>query len=288
MNHPTCVFRRAFVVTATAIAGLAAVVAVTIASALRGAENNRDVPPAMALPKTASVDLGDGVTMDFVLIPAGSFEMGSDENTGEGDESPIHNVTLTRPFYLGKCEVTQEQWQQVMGNNPSDFRGAKLPVDTVSWNDCQEFFAKVKTRTGRTFTLPTEAQWEYACRAATSTPWSFGDKDTLATDYAWLGDNSGGTTHPVGTKKPNAWGLYDMHGNVWEWCADFYTKHAYDTNAPVDPLGPPASEGRILRGGAWGDAPEGIRCAVRNTNGPDGKHNGIGFRCVLVIDAPHD
>jgi formylglycine-generating enzyme required for sulfatase activity len=275
MNNPTCVFRCAFVAGAFAVA---------IASVSRGAENNSDAPAAMAAPKTATIELGGGVTMDFVLIPAGSFEMGSDENTGGGDESPLHKVTLTRAFYLGRCEVTQEQWEKIMGSNPSGFKGAKRPVDTVSWNDCQAFLAALAKKTGRKFALPTEAQWEYACRAGTRTPWSFGADAALATEFAWIGDNSGGATHPVGTKKPNAWGLYDMHGNVWEWCADFYTKHAYDTNAPVDPLGPPASEGRILRGGGWGENAEDVRSACRNCNGPDGRHDGIGFRCVMLAE----
>lgn len=235
-----------------------------------------------ARPKAATVDLGHGVTMTFVLIPAGSFFMGSPDNTGEEDEMPRHRVTLTQPFYLGKFEVTQAQWQQVMGTNPSEFKGPQRPVDNVSWNDCQRFLAQLAAKTGRKFALPTEAQWEYACRAGTDTRWSFGDRATAAGDYAWLDVNAGGATHDVGGKRPNAWGLHDMHGNVQEWCADFYTKHAYAAAAATDPRGPPKSEGNLLRGGGWGEHAENIRSAIRNCNGPDGAHNGIGFRCVML------
>lgn len=235
--------------------------------------------------KTATVDLGGGVKMEFVLLGPGSFIMGSDENTGDGDESPEHKVTLSQPFYLGKYEVTQEQWAAVMGHNPSEFKGAKRPVDTVSWNDCQLFVAKLQEKTGREFALPTEAQWEFACRAGTTTLWSFGKDAGQAGDYAWVGDNSGGTTHPVGGKKPNPWGLYDMHGNVWEWCADWYEKHAYAGGDATDPRGPGASGGRILRGGAWGEHPNNIRSACRNCIGPDIRHNGTGLRCLMLVDA---
>ncbi len=255
-------------------------VALLLASLFAAIAAAADTPPA----RTASLDLGGGVTLDFVLIPAGSFVMGSDENTGDGDESPQHNVTFSRPFYLGKFEVTQAQWIRVMGDNPSEFKGPTRPVDNVSWLDCQKFLARLATLTGRKVALPTESQWEYACRAGTTTTWSFGDKPEVAGDYAWIGENSGGTTHPVGEKKPNAWGLYDMHGNVWEWCADAYEKHAYAKSAPIDPTGPTSNDGRILRGGAWGEHPNNMRCAARNCNGADGHHNGTGFRCVLLLE----
>ena len=232
-----------------------------------------------------TIELGDGVVMEFVLIPAGSFQMGSDENSGDGDESPIHPVTLTQPYYLGRYEVTQAQWEKIMGNNPSKFRGDKLPVESVSWNDCQQFLAKLQQKVGRKFALPTEAQWEFACRSGTTTPWSFGPQADSAVDFAWIGENSGASPHPVGQKKPNAWGLYDMHGNVWEWCADWYNKHAYSNNADKDPSGPASGENRISRGGAWGDNPDGVRSAVRNCNGPDGANQGLGLRCVLLIES---
>lgn len=252
---------------------------------LRTAAMTLAIASSAAPPPTARVDLGGGVQMEFILIAPGSFIMGSDENTGDGDESPEHKVTLTQPFYLGKYEVTQEQWEAVMGNNPSEFKGTKRPVDTVSWNDCQSFLAKLGKKTGRKFALPTEAQWEFACRAGTTTLWSFGKDDARAGDFAWIGDNSNATTHPVGLKKPNPWGLHDMYGNVWEWCADWYEKHAYAAGDVTDPLGPPPSGGRILRGGAWGEHPNNARSAVRNCIGPAERHNGTGLRCVMLVDA---
>lgn len=249
---------------------------------------HRDKPATDAggLSPTLSVDLGGGTAMEFVLVPAGSFTMGSDEYTGDGDESPVHTVRISQPFYLGRHEVTQAQWTQLMKTNPSKFHGPTLPVESISWNDCQKFLAAFAQQTGRKISLPTEAQWEYACRAGTSTPWSFSAKADGAPDYAWMAENATGTTHPVGQKKPNAWGLYDMHGNVWEWCADWYAKHAYADAAKVDPAGPNAGESRVLRGGAWSDQPDGFRSAIRNCNGPDGANHGIGFRCALPVDTP--
>ena len=231
-----------------------------------------DHPSAAPAPmKTATIDLGGGVKMEFVLIQPGAFVMGtSEENDPDSDASPPHKVTLTQPFYLGKYEVTQEQWEKIMGRNPSHFPGAKRPVETVSWNACQEFLAKLQARTGRKFVLPTEAQWEFACRAGTSTLWSFGDRDAAMGNYAWSGSNSGQTTHAVGEKKPNAWGLYDLHGNVAEWCADWYAKHTYSRGDATDPGGPPAGDSRVVRGGAWGDDSGYLRCTYRNCNGPDG------------------
>jgi formylglycine-generating enzyme required for sulfatase activity len=244
-----------------------------------------DHPAATPAPmKTATIDLGDGVKMEFVLIQPGSFVMGTDEdNDPDSDASPRRRVTLTQPFYLGKYEVTQEQWEKVMGRNPSHFQGAKQPVDTVSWNACQEFLAKLQKRTGRKFALPTEAQWEFACRAGTRTPWSFGDSDAAMGDYAWNRDNSGQTTHAVGEKQPNAWGLYDMHGNVAEWCADWYAKHTYSRGDATDPFGPSSGDSRIARGGAWGDDSGYLKCTYRNCSGPDNATDGIGLRCVMLV-----
>jgi formylglycine-generating enzyme required for sulfatase activity len=227
-----------------------------------------------------SIDLGGGIKMEFVLIKPGSFIMGNDMDLGDGDETPMHKVTITKPFYLGKYEVTQEQWQELMGSNPSEFKGVKLPVDTVSWNDCQSFLSKLQRKIGKKFTLPTEAQWEYACRAGTTTIWNLGNSSTLLEDYAWIDSNSGKVTHPVGSKKPNTWGLYDMYGNVQEWCADWYAT-PYTLGDVTDPKGPSHGDSRILRGGAWGDSPVNVRSAYRNCNGADGKNNGIGFRCEM-------
>ncbi len=168
-----------------------------------------------------SVELGGGVKMEMVLIPAGEFLMGSPESDKDAstDEKPQHRVRITRPFYLGKYLVTQEQWIAVMGSNPSLFKGIKNPVEMVSWDDCQQFLAKLNAKSGPgggRFQLPNEAQWEYACRAGSTTRYCFGDDASGLRDYAWYSANSRDTTHPVGEKKPNAWGLYDMHGNVCE------------------------------------------------------------------------
>jgi len=237
------------------------------------------------LPKEWVLSVGN-FRMEFVLIPAGSFLMGSPDETGDGDEYPRHDVVISQPFYLGKYEVTQEQWEEVMGSNPSRFRGAKLPVETVSWKDCQVFLAKLAAKTGRKFALPTEAQWEYACRAGTTTFWSFGDTNAAVDEFAWGKSNSGGQSHPVGGKKPNPWGLYDMHGNVSEWCADRYAKHTYSNGVVVDPVGPTVQEGSaVCRGGAWGDDPDLQRSAYRNCNGIGNAHHGIGLRCVLLVSS---
>ena len=231
--------------------------------------------------RSMTIDLGDGIKMEMVLINEGTFTMGSDYDMGEEDESPLRNITITKPFYIGKYEVTQEQWKQIMGTNPSQYKGPKNPVDTVSWNDCRIFLEKLSTKTGRQFGLPTEAQWEYSCRAGTTTKWSFGKTDDKAGEYAWFRDNSQNKTHPAGGKKPNMWGLYDMHGNLGEWCSDFYI-NPYSHKDLIDPKGPETGDSRVIRGGAWGDSPDNIRSAYRNCNGPDGANDGIGFRCIML------
>ncbi|MCX5656031.1 MAG: formylglycine-generating enzyme family protein [Planctomycetota bacterium] len=219
-----------------------------------------------------TLDLGGGATMKLVLIPAGKFMM--------GEEKDRHEVTLSKPFYVGVTEVTQAQYQAVMGTNPSNFKGATNPVETVSWNDATEFCKKLSEKTRQAVRLPTEAEWEYACRAGTATAFSFGDADSALGDYAWYSANSG-STHPVGQKKPNAWGLYDMHGNVWEWCADWYAD--YPKGAATDPQGAASGSQRVLRGGSWGSSADSCRAAGRNGHDPDGRFNRGGFRVVVSV-----
>ena len=238
-----------------------------------------------------TIDLGNGVKMEFIRVPAGEFMMGSPpKEKGRGvDEGPQHHVRITKPFYMGKCEVTQEQWERVMGNNPSHFTGdTKLPVEQVSWNDCAEFVKKLNASVeGRgTFSLPTEAEWEYACRAGSTTQYYFGDDRKSLGDYGWCGfEKTGKRTHPVGQKEPNAFGLYDIHGNVWEWCADRYHEDYYKNSPKDDPTGPAGDDVRrdlrVLRGGSWGVVPWASRSASRYSRTPTYRGKHYGFRVVL-------
>ncbi|MEI6178599.1 MAG: SUMF1/EgtB/PvdO family nonheme iron enzyme, partial [Verrucomicrobiota bacterium] len=212
-------------------------------------QNTTRVAPAgkIAAGTGKVIDLGGGVTMEFVLIQPGSFMMGSDEGTTAIEGVPVHKVTLTKPYGIGKYEVTQEQWEKIMGANPSYFQGPKNPVDSVTWNDCQSFVAKLNAKApGRSFRLPTEAEWEYACRAGSTAAYCFREGKGSLADYAWSRSNADNTNHPVGQKKPNAWGLHDMHGNVVEWCADRYGE--YPASAVTDPQGPSSGSRRVLRG----------------------------------------
>jgi formylglycine-generating enzyme required for sulfatase activity len=245
----------------------------------------RPAPPKKE--KEISFDLGNGVKLEMVLIPAGEFLMGSpdSENGRFPDEGPQHRVRITRPFYLGKYLVTQEQWQAVMGNNPSNFKGPENPVEMVSWDDCQQFLAKLNAKTSEQpgkFVLPTEAQWEYACRAGSKTRYCFGDDDSELGEYAWYHANSGGKTHPVGGKKSNAWGLYDMHGNVWEWCQDWYDEGYYAKSPTDDPAGSDGGANRVFRGGGWSDPAGDCRSAPRYRDGPGIRYGSLGFRASLV------
>lgn len=213
------------------------------------------------------VDLGGGVTLELVWIPKGTFLMGSpdDEKDRWDDEGPQHEVTFHQGFWLGKTPVTQAQWEAVMRNNPSYFKGdGRLPVEWVSWNDCQEFINKLNSKVDGLFRLPSEAEWEYACRAGTQTRFYWGnDPDyTVIEDYAWYNGNSCRRTHPVGVNLPNAWGLHDMAGNVWEWCEDIWFDSYSD--APDDGgawMCLPRDSHRVLRGGSWFYYDTFARCA---------------------------
>ena len=236
------------------------------------------------LSETETLDLGDGVKMEFVLIRPGSFQMGSDRN--QYDERPVRKVTLTQPYYLGKYEVTQAQWEKIMGNNPSHFKDPNRPVENVSWEDCQRFLAALRKKVARNVVLPTEAQWEYACRAGTTTAYSFGDDVEALSEYSWHSANSDLTTHPVGQKKPNPWGLYDIHGNVFEWCADWYSAN-YPRGEAVDPKGSAKGSRRVIRGGAWLYVADNHRSSDRGFSPPDYVINEYGLRCALLLtDVP--
>jgi formylglycine-generating enzyme required for sulfatase activity len=310
-----------------------------------GAETVEQYAKKTGLEPTRTLDLGNGIKMEMVLIPAGKFIMGAEEpespwiglgilavgglmalvmiamtvtrairerrrpqfslrwlillvlalgvtqyggfrwwRTAEAwrnfdfSVSPAHEVTISKPYYLGKFEVTQDQYQQVTGTNPSHFKGRDLPVEGVSWDDAQEFCKKVSEKTGLVVRLPTEAEWEHACRAGTRTSYNTGGSEADLDRAAWYGNNSNGTTHPVGQKVPNAWGTYDMHGNVWEWVQDFY--EPYKAEATTDPIGPSEWQYRVLRGGSWYNHPGSCRSADRDAYNPDSRNPDFGFRVV--------
>ena len=257
--------------------------------------------------KVDVVDFGEGVKLEMVLVPVGKFKMGFTKKEMEDfkvaylevyknflgnpafeihdwlddwvvngtmrNQGNQHEVTLTKPFYMGKYEVTQEQWQAVMGNNPSATKGAKLPVTNVSWEDCQEFITKLNAKTNGVYRLPSESEWEYACRAGTTTAYSFGDKITPKdANY----DNSlKGKLVAVGSYKPNAFGLYDMHGNVDEWCEDWHGEYPF---AATDPKGPATGEIKVMRGGSFNGYGLLTHSSHRETEFPIHKVEGFGFR----------
>jgi formylglycine-generating enzyme required for sulfatase activity len=227
-----------------------------------------------------NVLLTDALAQSFALVPSGSFTMGSTSNEeGHSSEENQVEVTLSQSFWLAKTEVTQAQWEAVMGSNPSQFKGPNLPVENVSWEDAQAFIAKLNDKQilpqGWKFALPTEAQWEYACRAGEKGPYSGGRLD----EVGWYDGNSSSQTHEVAKKKPNALGLYDMHGNVYEWCADWYE----DTlRGGVDPVGPSEGDFRVRRGGSWFNVASFCRAADRYGDSPGSRNYFLGFRPALV------
>ena len=237
--------------------------------------------------KEISFGLGRGVKLEMVLIPAGEFLMGSPDSDEYAfvREKPTHRVRITKPFYLGKYLVTQDQWTAVMGNNPSYFKAPKNPVEMVSWDDCQKFLKKLREKCGRAcgeFRLPTEAEWEYAGRAGSTTRYCYGNDESQLGHYAWYGENSGMKTHPVGEKKPNVWGLYDMHGNVWEWCADWDDAGYYAKSPMADPPGSATGLRRVNRGGCWRLPAWDCRTAIRHGSEPSVYGYGLGLRVSLV------
>jgi|WetSurMetagenome_2_1015567.scaffolds.fasta_scaffold126851_2 formylglycine-generating enzyme required for sulfatase activity len=245
----------------------------------------------------------NSIGMEFVLLPAGTFQMGSAESDREAaaNEKPRHQVAISKPFYLGKYEVTQAQWEAVMDSSPYTLPRSnpyyslpgmadrlRKPTNpaTVSWNDAREFIKRLNQKEGHTrYRLPTEAEWEYAARAGTTTAYSFGEDAKQLGRYAWYGEDfASGSTHPVGQKEPNGWGLYDVHGNVWEWVQDWYDDRYYATSPSVDPQGSQSGSSRVVRGGSWHQTSTSWRSAFRRPYDPDYRGISIGFRLVLSVD----
>jgi len=250
-------------------------------------------------------EITNSIGMKLVLIPSGTFMMGSPESEEKRFRHELqHEVALGNDHYLGVHQVTQAQYQKVIGDNPSYFRGDTLaehqpqtggmvrevdssnhPVESVSWEDAVMFCNRLsklpeEKKAGRVYRLPTEAEWESACRAGTKTSFSFGESSMSLGDYAWYDENSNGQTHPVGEKTPNAWGLYDMQGNVWEWCSDWYGD--YPKNSVTDPVGAKKGSHRVLRGGCWGSLAAHCRSAFRDAGYPLLRNYGLnGFRVAL-------
>lgn len=224
----------------------------------------------------------------FIKIAAGCFEMGGDRDAKETPsvELPKHKVCITKDFYLGETEVTQTQWAAVMGTNPSKFNVGVHPVERVTWDDTQAFIKRLNERAGGiVYRLPTEAEWEYAARAGSNSQYSFGNSDSALPQYAWYGNEGyGGRTSPVRYKKPNAWGLYDMHGNVWEWVQDWYGDTYYANSPERDPQGPETGKYRVFRGGSWVAKSANLRSSIRFSGPPDSRSRDIGFRLVRIAD----
>ena len=228
-----------------------------------------------------SVPVKNGISIDMVKVEAGTFMMGatSEMQNPYDDEKPVHQVTLTNNYYMGKYEVTQSLWLAVMGSNPSKFKGDYLPVEMVSWDDCQEFIGKLNSMTGRKFRLPTEAEWEYAARGGKkSRGYQYSGSSNIS-DVAWYDGNSGRKTRPVGTKQANELGIYDMSGNVYEWCQDWYG--SYVSSPQTNPTGAVSGSRRVYRGGSWGSNARYCRSSFRHFDTPDNRSYYLGLRLVL-------
>jgi formylglycine-generating enzyme required for sulfatase activity len=257
------------------------------APASPAAASARPVRPQIPAVEKPRERITNSIGMELVLIPAGEYLMGSPNNDSEAfdAEKPQHKVRISKPFCLGVTPVTQGQYERVMANNPSHFKGDRQrPVEQVLWDQAVAFCRKLSELEGKKYRLPTEAEWEYACRAGSTGRWCFGEDESLLEQYAWYGENSGGTTHPVGQKKPNAWGLYDVHGNVWEWCSDWYGN--YGATTLDDPTGPRAGSLRVSRGGSWALDARLCRSTFRNGLTPGVRLSHLGFRLACSsVDA---
>ena len=230
-----------------------------------------------------TIPVKDGICIEMVKVEGGTFMMGatSEMKNPNSNEKPVHQVTLTNDYYMGKYEVTQALWQAVMGSNPSEYKGDNLPVETVSWNDCQKFISKLNSLTGRMFRLPTEAEWEYAARGGKeSRGYQYSGSSNIS-DVAWYDENSGSKTHPVGTKQANELGIYDMTGNVWEWCSDWYS--SYSSSSQTNPTGSDSGSARVSRGGGWFNDASYCRLSVRFYYTPDFRLDILGLRLALSV-----
>ncbi len=216
--------------------------------------------------------------IEMVQVTGGCFQMGDMFEDGDNDEKPVHEVCVN-DFSIGKYEVTQEQWVTIMGSNPSKYKGSRLPVEEVSWDDAQQFIAKLNSITGKRYRLPTEAEWEYAARSGgRREDWPGTSNENEFGDYAWYDKNSDNKTHVVGTKKPNGLGIYDMSGNVWEWVQDWYDDVYYEVSSRDNPQGSPAGSRRVTRGGSLDFDQWNSRASFRGRSAPDNKFNDVGFR----------
>ena len=224
--------------------------------------------------------------IEMVYVKGGTFTMGATAEQGSdafSNEKPTHSVTVS-DFYIGKYEVTQAQWKAVMGSNPSNWTGDNLPVEKVSWDDVQEFIQKLNAQTGKKFRLPTEAEWEYAARGGNqSKGYKYSGSNSIS-EVAWYDGNSGDKTHPVGQKTPNELGIYDMSGNVWEWCQDWYSSSAYSSSSQTNPTGPSSGSYRVLRGGSWGSNAGRCRVSNRSFTFPDYRDSYYGFRLACSVE----
>ena len=259
----------------------------------RVADKSWDFNLFMALLKEGFIPLDE---IEMVWIEPGTFQMGTPLSQGvpfSENERPVHEVTISQGFYIGKYEVTQGQWERVMGTRPWQGEvyvrsGSSYPAVYVSWEDAQEFIRRLNASLNSdVYRLPTEAEWEYVCRAGTTTRWSFGDDESQLGHYAWYYDNAWDVGerygHSVGTKRANPWGLYDMHGNVWEWVQDWYGSTYYRSSPSVDPAGPSSGSHRVLRGGAFGHGAQNVRSAARHRHSPSAHYGGFGFRLLRQV-----
>ena len=230
---------------------------------------------------TLTIPVKNGINIEMVKVEAGSFNMGAtpEMQDPDTDEKPVHRVTLTNNYYIGKYEVTQALWKIVMGSNPSNSKGDNLPVEKVSWDDCQDFISKLNAMTGKRFRLPTEAEWEFAARGGNKSRGYQYSGSYNIDDVAWYSDNSGSKTHAVGTKQPNELGLYDMTGNVWEWCQDWFNR--YSSSPQTNPIGAVSGSYRVFRGGGINSSARFCHSSIRGDYAPDFRDFNLGLRLVL-------